>query len=317
MCVCGRITDYFVWSCFVFLLVYLKNHNERRACWSLTRADKTLSSCLRISVSDITRPWDTTPTKNKQKTNISLDVCATIEANTPQTEIGYTWTRGWSGLRNTPAFFSKADLDPVWPVIDTPWITVCREETNDCTIRQGENQSCGFRLDSIMQHIHLLAGLCHSWHSVQLVWLSKAAGSLLLNQPQIWDSLISFPRRAENNGNYVVTNWGMNLKWLIGTYTCLGFSWRPCFNSCRTLHSCDLMMLTGCLKIEAVCRMGGMMERSFLNPLAKSGWAFLRFFLKRMALILPVLKSNVVRSTVSPKYRTNCGLLRNFLPFGL
>lgn len=104
---------------------------------------------------------------------------------------------------------------------------------------------------------------------------------------------------------------------LLESSTCLGFSCLPCFNSWRTLHSCDLTIVTGCLNIDAVCLMGGMTERSFLKPLAKSGCAFLRFFLKSMALILPVLKSNVVRSTVSPKYRTNCGLLRNFFPFGL
>ena len=50
-----------------------------------------------------------------------------------------TWTRGCSGLRKTPAFFSKADLDPVCPVIETPWTTVCNAETNDCNFKQNFN----------------------------------------------------------------------------------------------------------------------------------------------------------------------------------
>ena len=51
----------FMWFDFSYVSSILpkrkgKNHNERRASCSFTRADRTLSSCLRMSLSDITRP---------------------------------------------------------------------------------------------------------------------------------------------------------------------------------------------------------------------------------------------------------------------
>lgn len=162
----------------------------------------------------------------------------------------------------------------------------------------------------------------HTWRAVSELTLGPTGlmeGGRRLSS-LFWDRNFKFSRRFSQN-NYQIRKF-LDWLWNIQTVTrvcctCLGFSCLPCFNSWRTLHSCDFIIVTGCLNMEAVCLIGGMTERSFLNPLAKSGCAFLRFFLKSIALILPVLKSNVVKSTVSPKYLTNCGLLRNFFPLGL
>lgn len=52
--------------------------------------------------------------------------------------------------------------------------------------------------------------------------------------------------------------------------SCLGFSCVPCFKSVLTLLSCVLYTVTGCLKIDAVCRMGGTNDASERTPLSKS-----------------------------------------------
>ncbi len=134
----------------------------------------------------------------------------------------------------------------------------------------------------------LLEVLCQRWHKDQLVWWRGEDGcSLQFQNSEIWGSPIVSPRKAEKKKKQVI--FCQLFRRHEVHYTCLGFSCLPCFSSWRTLHSCDFTIVTGCLNIEAVCRIGGMTERSLRNPLARSGWAFLRFFLKSIALIFPVL----------------------------
>lgn len=106
---------------------------------------------------------------------------------------------------------------------------------------------------------------------------------------------------------------------LFSWLTWRGCSFIRCGSDFTLLLGWFVTLVTGCLKIDAVCLIGNVVFRSGLPLfwLRGSFRSLCLFFCNLLGIILPVLKSKLLRSTAFPRYLASWGLLLNFLPLGL
>lgn len=150
---------------------------------------------------------------------------------------------GCSGFRNTPALEESADLDPVWPVI--AWVLLtCRAVATDCN-----------------NVLLLILGP---------MGLNPRGSSIGPNSvPSVSHAPMFCKVRAKKNVKNLLLNHQVDERTSnrFSQNSCLGFSCvDPCFTSLFTFDSWFRCTVTGCLKIDAVWRIGGTKDTSARPP---------------------------------------------------
>lgn len=155
---------------------------------------------------------------------------------------------GCSGFKNTPECVARTDFEAVWPVIGCE--VTCNAVATDCSnVELFTNGPTGFSPRGSSNEPYSPPFMSHAFNP----WWEKKYFELILVANQRCTTAL-----ASLTSNRFSQN------------SCFGFSCcAPCFSSDFTLLSWFRCRVTGCLKIEAVWRMGGTRETSVRTPRLK------------------------------------------------